>query len=136
MVTVASVIILISIALPWYAFRYWGYTENITFGNLMESFNGGDWWGIALPAIIVVAIAGVVLITAIISFAIKKNMNVLWSSLGSLALIAILINAGYVVWWFYNNTDEWINIVQVGSVLVFIAAILIQVGGGIRSRQP
>lgn len=135
MVTVAAVIMLISIALPWYAFRYWGYSENITFGNLMESFDGGDWWGIALPAIIVVAIAGVVLITAIISFAIKKNMNALWSSLGSLALIAILVNAGYIVWWFNNNTGEWINIVHVGSVLVFVAAILIQVGGGIRSRQ-
>jgi len=134
MVTVAAVMILVAIALPWYAFRYWGYTENITFGNLMES-EFPDWFGIAFPAIVLVAIAGVVLITAIISFATKRNMNALWSSLGSLAMVAILVNAGYIVWWFYDNTGEWINIVHAGSVLVLIAAIVLMIGAGIRPRN-
>lgn len=135
MVTVAAVMILVAIALPWYADRYWGYTENITFGDLMDSFNGGDWWGIALPAIVLVAIAGVILITAIISFVIRKNMNALWSSLGSLAMVGILANAGYLIWSSYDYYGEWVNIVHAGSILVFIASIVLMVGASIRPRK-
>ena len=134
MVTVAAVMMLVSLALPWYAFRYGWSSYNFTFGDLMES-DFPDWFGIALPPLVLIVIAGVIIITAIISFATRKNMNALWSTLGSLAMVAIIINAGYIVWWFYDNTGEWINIVHAGSVLVFVATIVLVVGASIRPRR-
>ena len=134
MVTVASVIMLISIAIPWYAFRLWGWTVDISFSDLMDS-EFPEWFGVTLPPILLVVIAGVVLITAVISFVTMKNMNTLWSTLGSLALVAILANAGYLLWDAYDYYGEWMNLVHAGSILVFIASIVLIVGGGIRSRQ-
>jgi RNA polymerase subunit RPABC4/transcription elongation factor Spt4 len=134
MVTVAAVMMLVAIALPWYALRYWGYTQDITFGNLME-MEFPDWFGFALPPIVLVVIAAVVLITAIISFITRRNMNTLWSTLGSLAVVAIIINAGYLVWWFYDNSGEWINIAHAGSVLVLVGAIVLLIGASIRPRR-
>jgi len=133
MVTVASVMILISIALPWYALRYWGWTVDISFSNLMES-EFPEWFGVTLPPILLVVIAGVVLITAVISFVTQRDMNRLWSTLGSLALVAILANVGYLLWDAYNYYGEWINIVHVGSVLVFVASLVLVVGSSIRPK--
>jgi DNA-directed RNA polymerase subunit RPC12/RpoP len=136
MVMVAAVLILIAIALPWYAYRSFGFTSNISFGDMLDTgFPSGDWFGITLPPIVLIAIAAVALITAIVSFLTRKNMNALWSALGSLAMVAILANAGYLIWWFYNYSGEVVNIVHAGSVLVLVAAIVLIVGASIRPRR-
>ena len=59
-----------------------------------------------------------------------------WGTLGLLALMSVVANALYILWWLHGSqaTREWINIVHAGFIVAFIGALVVMVSGFIRSR--
>lgn len=130
---IGAALMLVSLAFPWYASRVGGLSADIKVSDLLSRDSVLDWKGSGLPIVVVIAVAGLVILSLLIAVFRNKATKGLWSSLGSLGMIAVLANAGYILWWHYDNTrpHQWINIVNTGSVLAFAGAVIIMIGAGI-----
>ncbi len=133
---VGAVMMLVSLAVPWYTIRLWGSSEDWEASFLMDPGCIQEcplWAGFGLPVVLVIIFASLVLISAIYSFAAKAATRALWASLGSLCAFCVAGNALYILWWLHENTypAEWINIVQAGSALAFAGALVVALSGAI-----
>ena len=136
---VGAVLMLVSLAVPWYTIRYLGFSEDVSASDLItETGNGGPIWaGSALPLILMIVFASLVLISVIYSFAAKTATRSVWASLGSLCALCVIGNAVYILWWLHDSPwygGAWINIVQAGSALAFAAALVVLFSGAFGRR--
>jgi len=58
-----------------------------------------------------------------------------WTLLGFISLVCVIANAGYVLWWVYDNANERSNIVRAGSILAFIGAMVVLVSSTVSQRR-
>lgn len=128
---VGAVLMLASLAVPWYTIRYLGFSEDVSASDLItETGNGGPIWaGSALPLILMIVFASLVLISVIYSFAAKTATRSVWSSLGTLCAWCVIGNAVYLLFWYQDNYQLWMNIVAAGSILAFVGALVVLFSG-------
>lgn len=129
--TAGAIIMLISLAFPWYTIRFQDYDNNIAWDMNISYLitDTADWWslwfGAALPIIgIILSTSAILLFTAYSLFKRTENTR-LWGRLGILSIILIIINALYILFWMRNHFGEWMNILDAGAVIAFVGAILV-----------
>lgn len=123
---VGAIMMLVSLAVPWYTIRLWGDSVDVTASDLMTETDNWEltWAGSALPVILVIIFASIVLLSVAYSFWTRVVTTGLWAWLGTLAALCVIGNAVYFLWWVYDHSDEWVNIVQAGSALAFVGALV------------
>jgi hypothetical protein len=134
---IGAILMLVSLALPWYAYRSGPYSVNISPSELLShKLVESNWAGSGLPLLFVIILAVVILLCTISSLATRRTMTRVWGTLGLLTLMSVVANALYILWWLHGSqaTREWINIVHAGSIVAFIGALVVMVSGFIRSR--
>ena len=137
---IGAMLMLISLAIPWYTIRGdYGYSWDVSAGDLLDTLSEqgqGEplWAGMGLPIVLIIIFSSIVLISVIYSVLMKKTTRALWISLGQLAVLCVLGNAGYFLYWLYDQTDQVYNIAAAGSVLALIGALIV-VGSGMFSRS-
>lgn len=124
---VGAIMMLISLAAPWYAMRLYGSSTDISARVLIsETGNGGlTWAGSALPLILMIVFASIVLFSVIYSLFTKVATSELWAWLGALSALCVISNAVYILWWMHDNFHQWVNIVHSGSILAFVGAFVV-----------
>jgi len=131
---VGAVMMLVSLAIPWYTIRYLGASSDVSASDLLtETGNGGPIWaGSALPLILMIIFASLVLLSVLFSIWKKVATKSLWASLGTVCTLCVVGNAGYILWWLHDSPwygGAWINIVQAGSALAFAGALVVSFSG-------
>ena len=126
---VGGILMLISLTVTWYTLRLPGYqlmgsSADLSAGDLIDA-EGVSWAGSALPLILMIIFASVVLLS--IGYSLWRGVMTrsLWVWLGVLSALCVLGNAAYFLWWVYDYSKEWVNIVNVGSVLAFVGALVV-----------
>jgi hypothetical protein len=136
---IGAILMLIALAVPWFTVRNGG-SVNISAGDLLDTLSeqgSGEplWAGMALPIILIIIAASIVLISVIYSVLARVTTQPLWRLMGTLAFFCVLGNAGYFLWWFHDNTlrfygvGTWPNIAAAGSVLALVGAIIVMSSG-------
>jgi len=127
---IGALLMLISLALPFYTLRSGGYSSNVSAGHLLTTKT--DWAGTGLPVLLIIIFACIVLISVILGFLAKRTLKPLWLALGMLCIFALIGNAGYILSKVHGSTGEWVNIIAPGCVLAFVGALIVSISG--RSR--
>lgn len=128
---VGAIMMLVSLAVPWYTIRLQllGYriTEDVSASDLItQTGNGGpSWAGSALPVVLVIIFASAVLLSVAYSLYGQAAAKALWAWLGILSALCVIANAVYILWWVQDQTDQWVNIVQAGSIVAFVGALVV-----------
>ncbi len=136
---IGALLMLISMGVTWYTVRWPnGLSSDISAGDLLDTLSEqgpGEplWAGMGLPIVLIIIASCVVLISVVYSVLANRIIKTLWILLGELAILCVLGNAGYFIYWLYDNTDEVYNVAAAGSVLALIGAFLVA-GGGMFSR--
>ena len=126
-----AIIMLISLAFPWYAIRFQDYDNNIAWDMNISYLitDTTSWWslwiGAALPAIGIVVVASIAVLSILHSLWKGLEHDYLWGRLGLLAVAFVIVNALYIFIWMRNHFGEWINIVDPGVVIVFVGALIL-----------
>lgn len=137
---IGAILMLISLAVAWYTVRWpSGLSSDISAGDLLDTLSdqsAGEplWAGMGLPIVLIIIASCIVLISVVYSILANKTTRALWISLGQLAILCVLGNAGYFLYWLYDQTDQVYNIAAAGSVLALIGAFMV-LGGGMFSRS-
>ena len=137
---IGAILMLISMGIAWYTVRWAsGVSSDISAGDLLDTLSEqgtGEplWAGMGLPIVLIIVASCIVLFSVIYSVLKGKITRALWILLGDLAILCVLGNAGYFLYWLYDQTDEVYNIAAAGSVLALIGAFL-ELGGGMFSRS-
>lgn len=133
---IGAVIILLSLAFPWYAVRFSDASFNTDFFSFNVNFidlitgagNGGPAWaGSALPVVAVIIFASFTLLTVIYNLVedVEDTKDAkFWSLLGIISAGCIIFNAVYLLCWMYYYSGEWVNLVNPGIVIAFIGAVI------------
>jgi len=127
---VGALLMLISLALPFYTVRGGGASANLSVSDLLKAKT--DWAGVGLPVLLIIIFASVLLLSVIIGFLTRRTLKPLWFMLGMLCIFAVIANAGYVLVQIHRSTAEWVNIIAPGCVLAFVGAVIVSISG--RSR--
>jgi amino acid transporter len=137
---VGAILMLVSLALPWYAYRTGRYSVNVSPSDLLSHrLAESNWAGSGLPLVFVIILAVAILLCTVTSLVTRKTLARVWGMLGLLALMSVVANALYILWWFHGSQpgEEWINIVHAGSIIAFIGALTVMVSCFVRwRRQP
>jgi len=112
---VGAILMLISLAVPWYAFRLFG-------------------------VILIIIFASLALLGAIYSAFVGIRIHRLLYWFGLMSMACVLSNALYLLFEFHEYTSywgggEWVNIVHAGSIMVFIGSIAMIVGSKINQSE-
>ena len=130
---VGAIMMLVSLAVPWYAIRLHQADRlpvpvNISASDLLGR-NGwlqqSDYAGSALPLVLMIIFASIVLLSVAYSLWRQAATKALWACLGTLSALWVIANAVYILWWLHDRTDEWVNIVQAGSIVAFVGALVV-----------
>jgi len=136
---VGAILMLISLAVPWYAFRLFGESENISANDLLDA-EGLNWFGVSFPVILIIIFASLALLGAIYSAFVGIRIHRLLYWFGLMSMACVLSNALYLLFEFHEYTSywgggEWVNIVHAGSIMVFIGSIAMIVGSKINQSE-
>jgi len=137
---VGAIMMLVSLAVTWYTPRAEGESYDLKISDLLDPGCAGfpgcpTWAGWGLPVVLMIVFASLVLISVLFCLWKKVATKSLWSSLGTLCAWCVVGNALYVLYWHYDQTRTWtgeglwFNIVQVGSVLAFVGALVVLFSG-------
>ena len=125
---VGAIMMLVSLAVPWYALRLYYGSVNISASDLLGR-NGllqkSDYAGSGLPLVLMIIFASIVLLSVAYSFYRRAATRALWAWMGSLSALCVIANAVYILWWVHDRTNDWVNIVQAGSIVAFIGALVV-----------
>lgn len=124
---VGALLMLISLALPFYTVRGGGASANLSVSDLLKAKT--DWAGVGLPVLLIIIFASILLLSVIIGFLTRRTLKPLWFILGMLCIFAVIANAGYVLVQIHRSTAEWVNIIAPGCVLAFVGAVIASVSG-------
>jgi ribosomal protein L40E len=135
---VGAIMMLVSLAVPWYAIRAADNSVDISANDLLirgtdiflpfvTSQSWTEWVGFALPLILMTLFASLVLFSVFSSLFKRSATRGLWVLLGSLSALCVIASAVYFLWWIRDNPpfNEWVNIVHAGSALAFIGALVV-----------
>jgi len=111
---IGAILMLIALAVPWFTVRN-GISANISIGDLLDTLSEqgpGDplWAGMALPIILIIIAASIVLISVIYSVLARTTPKTLWRLMGTLVFFCVLGNAGYFLYWMHDTFDRVVNI--------------------------
>jgi predicted amidophosphoribosyltransferase len=127
-VAMGAVLMLVSLAVPWYAVRLGGFSVEFSASDLITGTANSwtTWGGLALPIILMIAFASIALLSVVYSLWAGAATRALWAFLGGLSALCVLFSAFYFLWWVWDNPSysEWVNIAHVGSALAFISALM------------
>ena len=128
---VGAIMMLVSLAVPWYAMRFHEGSANISASDLLTetgSYPDPSFAGSALPLIFMIIFALIVLVSVYRQAAAR----VLWACLGTLSALCVIGNAVYILFHIHDITSEfsnyggqWVNIVHAGAVLAFVGALVV-----------
>ena len=125
---VGGIMMLVSLAVPWYTIRLPRISPDVSAGDLLGQ-NGllqrSDYAGSALPLVLLIIFASVVLLSIAYSVYRQAATQALWVWLGLVSALAVIANAVYILWWVHDQTDQWVNIVQAGSIIAFVGALVV-----------
>jgi ribosomal protein L40E len=127
---IGALLMLISLALPFYTLRSGGYSANVSAGHLLTTKT--DWAGTGLPVLLIIIFASILLLSVIIGFLTRRTLKPLWFMLGMLCIFAVIGNAGYILVQIHRSTAEWVNIIAPGCVLAFVGAVIASISGRTR----
>jgi ribosomal protein L40E len=143
---VGAVMMLVSLAVPWYAMRLQEGSANISASDLLSE-TGSDpapsFAGSALPVVLVIIFASAVLLSVAYSLWRQRATKALWAWLGIISALCVIANAVYILWYIHDITSEfsdyggqWVNIVHAGSILAFVGALVVAFSsiGGKRTK--
>jgi hypothetical protein len=126
---------LVSLAVPWYAMRLQEGSWNISASDLLTdtgSYPKPSFAGSALPLILMIVFASIVLLSVVYSFYKQAATRTLWACLGTLSALCVIGNAVYILFHIHDITSEasyyggqWVNIVHAGSILAFVGALVV-----------
>jgi len=127
---VGAVIVLLSLVFPWYGIGLFGSAVDISISDLLtQTGDGGFLWVFsALPIILVIIFASTALLFVVYSLLEGKEQTKFPYWLGLLSVMSIVANAVYVVYWVYDNYNEWVYIINPGVILAFIGASVMMLG--------
>ncbi len=125
-----AIIMLISLAFPWYAASLFGNSFDISISDLLTQTGEGGfvWVGSAFPIILVILFASLAFLFTIYSLLEGKENTKFLYWLGILSAISIIVNAVYVLYWMYDNYQEWVYIINPGVILAFVGASVMILG--------
>ena len=125
-----AVIMLLSLAFPWYAASLFGTPFEISISDLMTQTGEGGfvWVGSALPIIMLIIFASTAFLYVVYSLLEGKANTKFLYWLGILSAICITANAFYVLYWIYDNYQEWMYIINSGVILAFLGASVMVLG--------
>jgi hypothetical protein len=124
---VGALLMLISLALPFYTARSGGASANVSVSDLLKAKT--DWAGTGLPVLLIIIFASILLLSVIIGFLTRRTLKPLWFVLGMLCIFAVIGNASYIVVQMHRTTAEWVNIIAPGCVLAFVGAVIVSISG-------
>jgi hypothetical protein len=126
---------LVSLAVPWYAMRLQEGSVNISASDLLTdtgSYPAPSFAGSALPLIFMIIFASIALFSVAYSLYKQTATKALWAWIGSLSALCVIANAVYILWYIHDITSEfsdyggqWVNIVHAGSILAFVGALVV-----------
>ena len=130
-----AIMMLVSLAVPWYAMRLHEVSINISASDLLTdtgSYPAPSFAGSALPLVLMIIFASIVLLSVAYSFYRQAATRALWACLGTLSALCVIGNAVYILFHIHDITSEfsnyggqWVNIVHAGSVLAFVGALVV-----------
>lgn len=125
-----AVIMLLSLAFPWYAASLFGTPFDISISDLLTQTGEGGfvWVGSALPIIMLIIFASTAFLFVVYSLLEGKSGTRFLYWLGILSAACIIGNAIYVLYWIYDNYQEWVYIINSGVILAFLGASLMLLG--------
>jgi cation transport ATPase len=126
---------LVSLAVPWYAMRLQEGSVNISASDLLTD-TGSDpapsFAGSALPLVFMIIFASIVLLSVAYSFYRQAATRALWACLGTLSALCVIGNAVYILFYIHDITSkfsdyggQWVNIVHAGSIVAFVGALVV-----------
>jgi uncharacterized OB-fold protein len=125
---VGAIMMLVSLAVPWYTLRLPRISPDISASDLLGR-NGflqrSDYAGSALPLVLMIIFASVVLLSIAYSVYRQAATKALWAWLGIVSALAVIANAVYILWWVHDQTGQWADIVQAGSIIAFVGAVVV-----------
>jgi hypothetical protein len=125
----AIALILVSLALPWYAVRLPDLTLDYSATDLIirTAPSWAEWAGLALPLIMLILFASIALLSVIYSLWSNQPTRALWAILGALSAFCVLFSALYFLWWVWDNPlySQWVNIIHGGSVAAFAGSLIL-----------
>lgn len=145
--TIGAILMLIALAPDWYTVRCagddcYGATYEVDFDNLMNDTDIMDvnWAGAGLPLVFLIIFASVILLSVCYSLFSRTAARKLWIWLGSLSIILLLINFGYLL---SDALTEDVGSYDVtpyitphaGFVLALIGVIAVLVGAGMAKQK-
>ena len=133
---VGAIMMLVSLAVPWYAMRLHEVSINISASDLLTdtgSYPAPSFAGSALPLIFMIIFASIALFSVAYSLYKQTATKALWACLGTLSALCVIGNAVYILFHIHHiSSDEWahpagqwVNIVHAGSVLAFVGALVV-----------
>jgi ribosomal protein L40E len=132
---VGGIMMLVSLAVPWYTIRLevlqHTISRNVSASDLLHQslwplrLQQPDYAGSALPLVLLITFASIVLLSVAYSLWSQRATRALWAWLGSLSALCVIANAVYILWWLHDRTDQWVNLVQAGSIVAFVGALVV-----------
>jgi hypothetical protein len=126
---------LVSLAVPWYAMRLHEGSANISASDLLTetgSYPNPSFAGSALPLVFMIIFASIVLLSVAYSFYRQAAAKALWACLGTLSALCVIGNAVYILFYIHDITSkysdyggQWVNIVHAGSIVAFVGALVV-----------
>ena len=145
---IGSILMLIALAVDWYTYRCFGddceswMKLDVDFGNLTGDTGLLDinFAGSGLPLIFLIIFASVILLSVGYSLFSGKVTKKLWIWLGSLAIVVLLINFGYLLGDALTSDEDWYDVTSyvtphAGFILALIGSIAVLVGAGMAKEK-
>jgi hypothetical protein len=112
---------LVSLAVPWYTIRlevlHRTISWDVSASDLLRQnlwplrLQQPDYAGSALPLVLMIIFASIVLLSVAYSLWRQGATRALWAWMGSLSALCVIANAVYILWWLHDRTDQWVNLV-------------------------
>ncbi len=136
-----AIIMLVSLAIPWYAIRIGRYHSDLDISELFDTnqADSPEFAGSALPILIMIIFASIVILSALYASIIKsRHIGTLWGWLGFLSVVCIVANAWYMLDWIHEapelyGDEEIGNILNAGPFIAFLGALIV-IAGAIASE--
>jgi hypothetical protein len=132
---VGGIMMLVSLAVPWYAMRLHEGSVNISASDLLTdtgNYPAPSFAGSALPLVLMIIFASIVLFSVAYSLYKQTATKALWACLGIFSALCVIGNAVYILFYIHDITSDfstyggqWVNIVHAGCIVAFVGALVV-----------
>lgn len=132
-----TLIMLTSMVLPWYTLRLYSLGREVLKSHVgITNLLFSNWWhdswvGSGLPVLLWTISILILVVSIMYSLLKNRETKSLWAWLGMLCALCVIGNAIYLTLYFHNHPYLGVstNIVQAGSIIAFIGAIVVLISG-------